>query len=76
MKTSVWIVLASLAAGGCATLTPEERAARAAAEAESLKQSYGPTCDTLGYARDTDAWRNCLLTLASRDAYELSLIHI
>jgi hypothetical protein len=66
-------VLAALALAllaGCATLTPEERAARLTAEAATLKAEYGPACDALGYARDSDAWRNCLLALANRDACE------
>ena len=59
-----------LALAGCATLTPEQRAERIAAEMETLKQQYGPACDRLGYARDSDGWRNCLLSLANRDACE------
>jgi len=67
-KSSILLLLAALA--GCATLTPEERAARVTAEMEKLKVEYGPACDALGYARDSDGWRNCLLSLANRDACE------
>lgn len=64
------LALALLALAGCATLTPEERAARITGEVERLKADYGPACDALGYARDGDGWRNCLLSLANRDACE------
>lgn len=50
---------------GCAT--PEERAARAQAEAQEMMRVYGPACDKLGYAKDTDQWRQCVLHMASRD---------
>ena len=58
----------------CATLcllaactTPEQRRAYMLAEVESMVQVYGPACDRLGYARDTDPWRNCIVQLSVRD---------
>ena len=36
---------------GCST--PGDRAERVA-------QHFGPYCDKLGYARDSDAWRTCV----------------
>lgn len=39
---------------GCA-FTPEQRA-------EALIRDYGPMCDKLGFQRDTDHWRNCVLS--------------
>ena len=52
--------------------TPEERARlavederRAAEEAkkqaEKIIATHAPLCDKLGYARDSDGWRNCVL---------------
>lgn len=54
-------LLASLLAA-CAT-TPEERRAEAEREAARLKETYGPTCDKLGYQPDSNKWRDCLLQL-------------
>lgn len=41
---------------GCAT--PEEKADRAIA-------NYSPYCEKLGYARDSDTWRQCIQTQVS-----------
>lgn len=38
---------------GCA-ISPEQRA-------DSLIARFGPVCDRLGFDRNTDAWRNCVL---------------
>ncbi len=59
------ISCAILVLQGCAT--PEERAARAQAEMQEMMKVYGPACDKLGFAKDTDQWRQCVLQLASRD---------
>ncbi len=52
---------------GCAT--PEERAARVQAEVEEMIKVYGPACEKLGYAKDSDPWRECILRLATRRDY-------
>lgn len=39
---------------GCATPTPEQRA-------DQVIARHGPYCDRLGYARDSDSWRNCVV---------------
>ena len=54
---------------GCAA-TPAEREARIQREIDQMIQSYGPTCDKLGYTRDTDPWRDCVLKLSAKDSYE------
>jgi hypothetical protein len=36
-------------------------------EVDQMVQTYGPACDRLGYARDDDKWRDCVLKLADRD---------
>jgi hypothetical protein len=54
-----------LLAVGCAT--PAERAAQAQREVEQMIQIYGPACDKLGYATDSDRWRDCILQLNARD---------
>jgi len=61
MKTI--LVVAALSLAACAT--PEQRA-------DKLVASHGPTCDRLGFARDSDGWRNCVMqsdaTAASKQA--------
>lgn len=41
---------------GCARqpLTPEQ-------QAELIVTNFGPVCDKIGFQRDTDPWRNCVL---------------
>lgn len=55
----------ALLALGCAT--PAERAARHQAEVEEMITVYGPACEKLGYKRDDDKWRDCILRLATQD---------
>lgn len=50
---------------GCET--PGERAARVKAEVEDMVKVYGPGCEKLGYPKDTDPWRECILHLRARD---------
>lgn len=47
-------VLIAVLLSGCAT--PEERGAK-------LAERYGGSCDALGYARNTDPWRDCVLKM-------------
>lgn len=61
-------ILVMLAISGCAT--PEQKAAQAQAEAEAQRQrdyaySLGleRQCDAIGYQRDTDPWRACIMQL-------------
>lgn len=64
------IILSALLAAllaGCAT--PEERAARVQAEVQEMIQVYGPGCERMGFAKDTDPWRQCILRLSARDDY-------
>jgi hypothetical protein len=30
---------------------------------------YGPACEKLGYTKDSDPWRECVLRLGTRDDY-------
>lgn len=50
---------------GCQT--PAERAAAVRAEVEEMIKVYGPGCEKLGYTKDTDQWRECILHLRARD---------
>jgi hypothetical protein len=61
-----WILIAGvLGIAGCAT--PVDRAAQWQAEVDTMIEVYGPACEKLGYKRDEDKWRDCLLRLSSRD---------
>lgn len=64
-----WITLAvaAIAVAGCAT--PAEQAARMEREMDLNIQIYGPACEKLGFKRDTDTWRNCVLRLVQNDSY-------
>lgn len=66
MRAMLLIMIVIIA--GCAT--PEQIAARRAAEAEAQRQrniaytqQLAAQCDAIGYQRNTDPWRNCLLQL-------------
>lgn len=59
-----WLIVVCLALAGCAT--PAERAARMEAEVTRMMQEYGPACERLGYQRDDDKWRDCILRLSSK----------
>ncbi|HJW25871.1 MAG TPA: hypothetical protein VJ576_13320 [Rhodocyclaceae bacterium] len=63
----ITVVAAALVLAGCAT--PAEQAARMEREMDRYVQVYGPACDKLGFKRDTDPWRNCVLGLAQQDSY-------
>lgn len=66
------ILCSLLTIAGCTTLTPAERAARAEAEMDRMIAIYGPACEKLGYARDNDKWRDCVLQLSAQDNYRAS----
>ena len=47
---------------GCAT--PQEQAMKQQAEMDRMMVEYGPACTQLGYAMNSDPWRDCVLQLA------------
>ena len=51
--------------GGCATQA--ERAAQVQRDVEDMITVYGPGCEKLGYKADSDAWRDCIIKLATKD---------
>lgn len=61
------LLLAALLAA-CAT--PAERAARAERDMDEMMTVYGPACERLGHRANSDAWRDCVLRLAQKDAIE------
>ena len=64
MRTLI-VLSAALLLGACAT--PQERAARKQAEMTEMMAVYGPACERLGYALQSDQWRNCILSLSTKD---------
>lgn len=64
MRTSI-VLAAALLLSACAT--PQERAARKQAEMAEMIAVYGPACDRLGFAQQTDQWRSCIISLSTKD---------
>jgi len=60
------LALLAFVCTGCATQA--ERAAQMQREVEDMIAVYGPACEKLGYARDSDVWRNCVLRLNTSEA--------
>lgn len=50
---------------GCATVTPEQKAAR-------LIAAYAPLCETLGYERRSEAWANCIIQQQANASHDLA----
>ena len=73
MRTYITAGAAALLLLGCAT--PAEQAARAQQEVDQMMQVYGPACNRLGYAVNSDPWRNCVLQLSAKDDAERSYPH-
>ncbi|MDN4060451.1 hypothetical protein QPK31_19770 [Massilia sp. YIM B02769] len=70
MMRTLIVLSAALVLSACAT--PQEKAARKQAEMAELMQVYGPACDRLGYAQQSDQWRNCIISLSTRDEVQRS----
>lgn len=50
---------------GCAS--PQEKALQQQAEMDRMMAEYGPACVQLGFAANTDPWRNCVVQLATKN---------
>jgi hypothetical protein len=68
MRTSIILIASSLLLAGCTTT--QERAAEMQAEVDNMVAVYGPACTKLGYPTNSDQWRNCLLSLSTKDEIE------
>lgn len=60
--------LGALLLAGCST--PEQRAARMQTEMNEMMVVYGPACARLGYAANSDQWRDCVLQLSAKEDAE------
>ena len=65
MLRLVLIVLLLAALPGC--MTQAQRAAAAQADVDDMIKVYGPACDKLGFTKDTDLWRECVLRLRAQN---------
>lgn len=68
MRKVALACLATLLLAACTT--PEQRAANMQAEIDKMMQIYGPACSKLGYATNSDQWRNCVLQLSAKEDAE------
>ena len=50
---------------GCAS--PQEKAMKQQAEMERMMAEYGPACTQLGYAMNSDPWRDCVVQLGAQN---------
>ncbi|MDR3481715.1 MAG: hypothetical protein P4L91_13500 [Burkholderiaceae bacterium] len=67
MRIVISLLMLSLL-GAC--VSQAERTAQATRQVEQMIQTYGPACEKLGYQRDSDAWRSCVLSLDSKENSE------
>lgn len=68
MGKLIKVCLGALVLAGCTT--PEQRAMRMQAEMNEMMVVYGPACGRLGYAANSDQWRNCVLQLSAKEEAE------
>jgi hypothetical protein len=67
MHTFVMFALIALLT---ACTTQAERTARVQREVDEMIATYGPACEKLGYRRDAEPWRDCVLRLSAKDTAE------
>ncbi|MFC5514072.1 hypothetical protein ACFPOU_23490 [Massilia jejuensis] len=65
MRASILTAASLVCLLGCST--PQQKAMQQQAEMERMIALYGPACTRLGYAMNSDPWRDCVLQSASRD---------
>jgi len=69
MRTVIFpIMLGAASLAGCAS--PAQQAAVMEREMDRMIVVYGPACERLGFSKNTDAWRNCVLNLSNKDDFE------
>jgi hypothetical protein len=65
-----WITALTLLCFTTGCMTQQQRAAAVSRDVEDMMLVYGPGCERLGYKSDSDAWRECVLRLATKDQIE------
>lgn len=63
MRAMILMFLSLAILYGCAS--PQDRAQKQQAEMSLAMEQYGPVCTQVGYVRDTDPWRACIMQQAS-----------
>jgi hypothetical protein len=71
MKIRTITVFASLAVLSACASNPAAEQARATQQMDYKMQVYGPACEKLGFAKDTDKWRECI-----QREYEQSIMRV
>jgi hypothetical protein len=64
MRVFLLTAASALCLLGCAS--PQEQALKQQAEMEQMMAEYGPACTQLGFAMNSDQWRNCVLQSEER----------
>ncbi|MCA1854894.1 hypothetical protein LE190_02975 [Massilia oculi] len=64
MRNVILAAASALCLMACAT--PQERAQQQQLEMERMMAEFGPACSQLGYAMQSDPWRDCVLQSAQR----------
>ena len=64
MRALILTAASALCLLGCAS--PQERAVQQQAEMDRMMAEFGPACMQLGYAMNSDPWRNCVVQLAAQ----------
>ena len=67
MRVMMWTAASALCLLGC--MTPQERALQQQAEMERMMAEFGPACTQLGFAANSDPWRNCVVQLAAKNGF-------
>ena len=65
MRSTAFLILAASLLAACAT--PEQRAVAMQRQVDEMITVYGPACERLGYSRDTQPWRDCILRLDAQE---------
>ncbi len=65
MRILMYLALTALLAG---CTTQAELTAQAEREVAQMIKVYGPACEKLGYRRDSDPWRDCVLSLDAKES--------
>lgn len=60
MRFPIALALGTVLLAGCAS--PAQQAARFEQNFEYRTQTYGASCEKIGFKRDTDPWRHCVMT--------------
>lgn len=57
------ILLITVVLAGCTTVS--DRAVRAEHDIDASIRVQGPACEKLGYQKDSDPWRDCIIRLSA-----------